>query len=202
MRASFLVFSINRFPHFEEHTMGFDLGSLLSQFTGGAQPANTANAQDHFDQVAQQAPAGMVSDGLAAMFRSDQTPPFGQMAGQLFGQSNPNQQAGMLNQLIAGLGPGVLGSLLGGAGGGGLGAILSKLTGGSNATQAPTITPEQASQLSPAQVQDIANHAEKQNPGVIDQLSSFYAQHPQLVKSVGGAALAIALGRMAQSHRG
>ena len=40
------------------------------------------------------------------MFHSDQTPSFGQSASQLFGQANSNQQAGMLNQLIAGMGLG------------------------------------------------------------------------------------------------
>ena len=78
--------------------MGFDLGSLLSQFTGGG---NAASASDQFQQVSQSASPDLLSQGLSAMFHSDQTPPFGQMAGQLFGQANPNQQAGMLNQLLS-----------------------------------------------------------------------------------------------------
>src|SRR5437763_12124489 len=104
--------------------MAFDLGSLLQQYLGGA--AAPAQAETHFDQAAQNAPTDILSSGLAAMFRSDATPPFGQMAGQLFGQSNPNQQAGMLNSLIAGMGPAVLASLLnkgGDSGGGALGAL-------------------------------------------------------------------------------
>jgi hypothetical protein len=32
-------------------------------------------------------------------------------------------------------------------------------------------------------------------------MGDFYSQHPDLVKSIGGAALAIALGHMAQQHR-
>jgi hypothetical protein len=35
---------------------------------------------------------------------------------------------------------------------------------------------------------------------VIDKISQVYAQQPQLVKMLGGAALAIALGRMAQKR--
>jgi hypothetical protein len=180
--------------------MGFDLGSLLQQYIGGAAPAPT-QAQAHFDQVSQNASPDLISTGLAAMFRSDATPAFGQMAGQLFGQANPNQQAGMLNQLIAGMGPAVLASLVNksGSGGGalgGLGGLLGQFTGSGPTT--PAVTPDQASQLTPAQVQVIASHAEQANPGIIDQMSSFYAQHPGLVKTVGGAALSIALAKMAE----
>ncbi len=177
--------------------MGFDLGSLLSQFTGGGTPTNAA---DHFDKVAQSASPDLLSQGLSAMFHSDQTPSFGQMAGQLFGQANPNQQAGMLNQMLAGMGPGVLASLVNGAQGGGLGAILGQLTQGGTAPTA--VTPDQASKLTPEQVQVIASHAEQHNPGIVDEMSSFYAQHAGLIKTLGGAALTIALAKMAEKHQG
>ena len=177
--------------------MGFDLGSLLSQFTGSG---SAANAPDHFDRVAQSASPDLLSQGLSAMFHSDQTPPFGQMAGQLFGQANPGQQAGMLNQILASMGPGVLASLIGAAPGSGLGSILGRLTPGGTAPAA--ITPDQASQLTPEEVQVIASHAEQHNPGIVDEMSSFYAQHTGLVKTLGGAALAIALAKMAEQHQG
>jgi len=157
--------------------MGFDLGNLLNQYLGGGANANQAQATDDFDRVAQQAPREEVARGVTQALRSDQTPPFPQMVGQLFGHSDPNQRAGMLNQLIASLGP----------------QLLSGAAGGQN-----RVTPEQASQLSPEQVQDIAAHAEKQNPGIVDQMGNFYSDHPTLVKALGGAALAIALGHMAQ----
>ena len=177
--------------------MGFDLGSLLSQFTSSG---TAANAQDHFQQVSQSASPGLLSEGLSAMFHSDQTPPFGQMAGQLFGQANPNQQAGMLTQLLGSMGPSVLASLVAGGAGGALSGILGKLAPGSVAPVA--ITPAQASQLTPDQVQQIANHAEQHSPGIIDKMSGFYAEHPGLVKTLGGAALSIALAKMAESHNG
>jgi len=77
--------------------MAFDLGSLLQQYLGGG---SSSQADQHFDQAAMNTPPDILSGALASMFRSDQTPPFGQMAGQLFGQSNPNQQAGMLNAIL------------------------------------------------------------------------------------------------------
>ena len=54
--------------------MSFDLGNLLKQFTGAN--ADPAQAEQHFDQVAQTAPRGQLSQGLSQAFRSDQTPPF------------------------------------------------------------------------------------------------------------------------------
>ena len=178
--------------------MAFDLGGLLQQYLGGA--ANPAqDTTDHFHQAAQSASPDLLSTGLAAMFRSDQTPAFGQMAGQLFGQANSSQQAGMLNQLIAGMGPGVLSSLLNGAGGAGLAGILGQLTQGG---AAPQVTPGAAASLTPDQVQVIADHAEQHSPGIIDAMSNFYAQHPGLVKTLGSAALSIALAKMAERHQG
>lgn len=181
--------------------MAFDLGSLLQQYIGGG---SSSQAEAHFDQAAQHASPDVLSGALASMFRSDQTPAFGQMAGQLFGQSNPNQQASMLNTILAGMGPAVLGSLLsrsGGAGGAldGLGGLLGQLTGGGGV---PQLSPAQASQITPDQVQILAQHAEQNNPGIIDQVSNFYAQHPTLVKTVGGAALSIALAKIAEAQRG
>jgi hypothetical protein len=58
----------------------------------------------------------------------------------------------------------------------------------------------QASQLAPEQVQAIASHAEQHIPGIIDKMSGFYSQHPALVKTLGSAALTIALARMAQTQ--
>jgi hypothetical protein len=190
--------------------MAFDLGNLLNQYMGGASGADNARAEEDFGRVAQEAPREAVAQGVTQALRSDQTPPFPQMVGQMFGQSNPNQQAGMLNQLIAAAGPSLLGMLAGrggagGAGGlggglGGLGGMLGNLLGGASGGQ-PQITPEQASQLSPEQVQEIAQKAEQENPGVVERMGDFYAQHPNVVKGLGGAALAIALAHMAQGFQ-
>lgn len=174
--------------------MGFDLGSLLSQFTGGS---NTAAAPDQFQRVAQGAPADLLSEGLAAMFHSDQTPPFGQMAGQLFGRANADQQAGMLNHLLGSMAPAAV-SALAGAGGGALAGLIGQFSARGAAPVA--LTPEQASRFTPEQVQQIASHAEQHSPGVVERMSGFYAQHPGLVKTLGGAALSIALAKMAESH--
>ena len=155
------------------------LMDILNQVMAGG----TANEQ-HFDQVAQAVPSNVLADGLAHAFRSDQTPDIGAMVGQMFGNSNGQQQAGMLNQILATLGPAAAASLAGGT----LGGIMSP---GSN-----QITPAQATQLSPQQVQDVVQQAHQINPGIADQLAAFYAQHSGVIKTLGGAALAIAVAKM------
>jgi len=173
--------------------MAIDLGGLLQQYlgAGAAQPAG--NAPDHFQQVAQSAPADVVSHGLAEAFRSDQTPPFGQMVGQLFAQGTPDQRAAMLKQLLGSLSPAAMSAL---AGSGALGGLAA------TASAAPaSISPQQASQLTSTQVEQIAAHAEQHNPTIIDTMSNFYAQHTGLVQTLGSAALTIALAKIATRMR-
>jgi hypothetical protein len=157
---------------------------LLNKVLGGS--AGTGNLADDFHQVAQNVPPDVLSKGLSAAFNSSQTPDVGQMVSQMFGASSPEQRAGMLNQLSAALGPAatsVLGGLLG----------QSAVAGA-----APTVTPDQASQVSPQQVQAAVTQAQQQNPGIVDSLSGFYAQHPGLVKTLGGAALAVAMAKISE----
>lgn len=201
--------------------LGADIGNILGQYGSGT--ANSDRVEQDFDDVAQNASRDDLRHGLSETFRSDQTPPFGNMVGQLFGQADTHQRAGMLNHLISAAGPAVLGALLGGgnrmggmggmgnAGGmgglggmlgggaaaGGLGALLERMGGGGQAQ----LSPEEASQLRPEEVEELAREAEKNNPGVIDHMSDFYAQNPTLVKALGGAALAVALGKMANRNR-
>lgn len=108
--------------------------------------------------------------------KSEQTPAFGDMVGDMFRHSNPGQQAGVLNQILASVGPAAL------------------MGPGQN-----ELTPTQASQLTPAQVSEIAGHAQNAQPGVIDQVSRFYAQHAGLIKMLGGAVLAVTMAKMKEN---
>jgi hypothetical protein len=60
------------------------------------------------------------------------------------------------------------------------------------------VAPQAASQITPDAVTALANQAQKQNPSIVDTVSGFYAQHPTLVKTLGAAALSIALSKMSQ----
>lgn len=180
--------------------MSFDIGNLLQSYLtqAGASAQGSPDTQDHFHQVSQTASPDLIGMGLSALFKSDQTPPFAQSVSQMFGQSNGAQQANMLNQLIGSMGPTVLGSLLSGSGGAGLASILSQLTQGGAAPA--SITPEQARELSPEHVEMIANHAEQHDAGIMDVMGRFYAEHPALVKTLGSAAMAFVLARMADKQ--
>jgi hypothetical protein len=164
------------------------ISGLAQRYSGQGGGTSSAPEDPHqdFDQVAQHAPPEEVASGLSQAFRSDRTPAFPEMVSNLFRNSDPNQRAGLLNRLLAGIGPGALAGLPGG---------LAGLLGGRG-----EVTPQQANQISPDQVQVIASHAEKQNPSVVDQVSSFYSQHPQVVKALGGLALTIALQHMMRRH--
>jgi len=176
------------------------VSSLLQQYAASGTGTASSDAGDHFDKVAQVAPQGAIADGLAAAFRSDKTAPFGQMLAQLFSQSNGTQQAGMLNQLIAAAGPSVLQQAMSGASGGTLGGALSAMLAPQPGAGQANVTPAQAQQVLPQQVQQLAAQVEKSNPSVIDAMSQFYAQHPEVVKSLGAGALSIALAKIAQGQ--
>lgn len=168
------------------------LMDILQQYTNSTAVPNSNVAHAHFDEVASAAPPEILGQGVADAFRADNTPPFGEMVGQMFGQSNPEQQAGVLNQLLRSIGPGVLSALAGG--------ILGRMSAPSNGG-VPQVTPQEASQLTPEQVQEIATRAQQHDPGVLDKIGGFYAEHPQLVKTLGSAALAIALAGVANRMR-
>jgi hypothetical protein len=117
------------------------------------------------------------------------------MVSQLFNNSNGQQRASLLNTLIAAVGPTLVAQLLSKRGGG-----LSGLAGLLGSGQRE-VTPEEAEQIPPDAVQEIAAYAEKKDPTVIDQISDFYSQHPTLVKVLGAAALTIALSQIAQRQQ-
>ncbi len=163
-----------------------NLGGLLKQFQSGNVPA--ADVHGAYDQVAASVPSDTLAGGLAHAFNSDQTPPFAEMVSGLFGKSDPRQKAGLLNQIAGALGPTGAAQLATSAG---LGGLAGALSGGN-------VTPQQAQQVSPDQVQVLAHEAAKKNPSVVDMAASFYAQHPTLVKSIGAGALAILMSKLSQ----
>ena len=158
-----------------------NLMGLLQQYANPNQ-ANTANVEQDFEHVAQNAAQPHLAAGLADAFRSNQTPPFGQMLGTLFSNSNGQQQAGILNHLMGALGPSALSGVLGSFAGGG-----------------SQVTPQQAQQVSPQQVHQLAEQAQQKDPSIIDTVSGFYAQHPTLVKALGAGSLAMIMSHMSRA---
>src|SRR3954466_5473516 len=120
-----------------------ELSGLLKQYTGAEATEAPDTVHDDFDQVAQAAPRPAVADGLAEAFRSDQTPAFGQMTAHLFSNSNPHQQAVLLNTILSHAGPAILshftsGGGAGSTGGGRLSDLINIFKGGQQ-----QVTPEQ-----------------------------------------------------------
>lgn len=169
------------FPPFEEHLHGHSHPPRPHHPSLGRHRHPQGVRQNH---GAVSLHADVLGKGVAEAFRSDKTPDMGEMVGQLFGNSTGNQQAGMLNQILASVGPAALSGIAGG--------ILGRMM----APGATQITPTQASQLSPDQVKEIVNTARQQNPGLVDQLGSFYAEHSSLLKTLGSAVLAVAMVKM------
>jgi hypothetical protein len=170
------------------------IGGLLQQYTGGAAPGN---AHDDFDQVARHAPPQALSQGLAGAFRSSQTAPFGSMVAQMFAGASGPQRAGILNTLIAAAGPTVMAQMMNRPGN----AVPPAATPALNSVaqgQPAQLTVEQATQMPATFVEEVATHAEQQDPSIIDRVSDFYSEQPELVKALGAGALVVLLAKMAQ----
>ena len=65
-------------------------------------------------------------------------------------------------------------------------ARIDRASGESTVVEPPT----------PSQAAAIATSAHQQDPSIVERAGEFYSQHPDLVKGLGAAALAIALGKM------
>jgi hypothetical protein len=165
------------------------VSDILKRYTGGSTPtASTSTQADLFAKVAEQAPPSVLSGALTEAFHSSSTPPFAEMVSQLFGNSDPGQRAGILNHLIAAAGPAALS-----------GGVLANLKGALGGSQ-PAVTPEQARQILPNEVRQLAEHAQKNDPTIVERASAFYAQHPTLVQGLGTAAVALIIRHMSKPH--
>ena len=160
-----------------------DLGNIVKQAAAGT--ASPEQVHETYDQVSRAVPQSSLADAIGHAFRSDQTPPFGQMVSGMFGQSNPDQKAGLLNQLLAALGQGGAAQALAGQG---MGALAGLVPG--------SVTPQQAQAVPPEAVEALATQAAKKDPTIMDQAAAFYAQHPTLVKAIGIGALALLLSKI------
>jgi hypothetical protein len=163
-----------------------DLVGIFEQYRNASAANPPKNVQQDYEHVAETVPSSHLADALSEAFRSGETPPFAQMLSNLFANSNPDQRAGILNRLLSTVGPGVLAS-------GALGSLGGLLRGDN-----PRVSTEQANQVSAEAVQQLAEHAEKQNPSVIDQAGRFYSQHPKLVQALGAGSLALIMSHLSK----
>ena len=151
------------------------------------QIVNAATAPDarQIDQVTREASKDDLRSGVTEALRSEQTPPLSEMVGAMFEKASPQERADILNTLVEKLGPGALAGVAGGA------------LAGHEGRDAPLVPVDKASAITIDQVRDVVDTAERHDePGLMDRLGGFYAEHPDLVKTLGAGALMIALARI------
>jgi hypothetical protein len=161
-----------------------NLKGVLTQYAAGNTPTGDPGA--HFTQVAQAVDPSVLASGIAAAMRSDQTPAFGQMVGQMFANGTIDQKVAMLNTLLGSISPEQRARLST------LFPALGNLT---------SINPSQVSSMAPTVIQDIAQQVEKHDSGIIEKMSATYAAHPTLVKTLGTMAMVIAMRKIAEHHQ-
>ena len=161
-----------------------NLLGVLSSYAGGAASNAPPNTEQDFQNVSAAIPQQHLASGLAQAFHSSQTPPFPEMLSTLFSHSNPDQKAGILGRLLSAAGP---------AGIGALGGLIPGLS--PNSTQ---LNPQQSAQVPPSAVRQLAEQAQSTNPSIVEEASSFYSQHPQVVQALGAGALALIMSHVSQ----
>lgn len=155
------------------------LGDLLQQIVGAAGPTPT-----QVDEVAQNANREQVQGGVAAALGSAGAPQLSNVVAELFAKSTPEQRAAILNAITERLGAGALANVAGG--------VLA----GHEGTGTPAVSADETAAITPDHVRDVVDAATAQDPGLLQRVSSFYAEHPALVKTLGSGLLMVALAHM------
>jgi hypothetical protein len=133
--------------------------------------ADDSAVQRDFEEVAHRAPRSALAEGLTDAFRSAGTPSFGHSVAHLFSQSHPELKAGLLNRVLS-ISPESASREM-------LDFLASR-----------NITPEEAQKVAPKMVERLANEAERKDPAVVDRVAAFFAEHPNIVKTLGIGTLA------------
>ncbi len=162
-----------------------EMRGMLAQYAAGAAPAG--DTQAHFQQMAGAVDQQTLAHGIATAMQSDQTPPFAQLASQLFASGSGDQKMAMLSTLLSAISPeqrAQLGSVIPGLG---------------SAVASPTSVDPSA--VSPEAVQQLAQHVEQHNPNIVERMSQLYAEHPMLVSTLGSAVMTLAMRTIAQRQQ-
>lgn len=164
-------------------------GDVLRHYDRAVAADPPSSVREDFERVSRAAPRSAVAAGLAKAFRAQETPQFSEMVSELFTRSDSRQKAGILNRLLASIGPDLLPHLASSGQIPGLRQIVS--------TSGRVVMPAEAEHVPPEMVRQVAAEAEKRDSSAVRSVSDFYSHHLGLVKSLGAAALTIALIEMA-----
>lgn len=169
-------------------TLG-DLGSLASELASGR--ISEYEVYELYDKTVREVSRPTLTESLSEAFRSDKTPPFEKMVTGLYRQSNPAQRAGLINQILATLG----------AAGAAQALPSGWMRSFPGVLRGARVTPEQATQVPPEEVEVLARKAVNQSPRILEKAAGFYAQHPTLVKGIGASALALLMSLISRASR-
>ena len=112
----------------------------------------------------------------------------------VFNQVDPKAVPGLISSILAKTDVGDLQGIASKLQAAGFGDQVKSWLG--NGANLPISADQLRSALGNEQVQQMAEQAQNKRPSVVDQVSSFYAQHPDVVKAAGGMALSIMLQHM------
>ena len=169
-----------------------DVSAVLQQYAAETGVHSVQKVEQDFVAVAQRVPAEHVSTGLAEAMHSEQTPPFEDMVGESFGRGSDDLRTAMLKQLIDGAGPAVVKPLIDDG-------LLPRAANGSEHPAVP-IDARLVRNLDTEVVRRLAHAAVQEDPAVIHRMSEFFAVDPAAGKTLGGAALSVALGKIAEAR--
>jgi hypothetical protein len=167
-----------------------DVSAVLQQYAAETGVHSVQKVEQDFVAVAQSVPAEHVTTGLAEAMHSEQTPPFEDMVGESFERGDAALRTAMLRQLIDGASPAVVKPLIDDG-------ILPRAANGSWQPDVP-VDATLARQLNTDVVRRIAREAAQDDPSVINRMSAFFAVDPDAGRTLGGAALSVALNKIAE----
>ncbi|WPB58790.1 hypothetical protein [Xylophilus sp. GOD-11R] len=158
-----------------------DFSNILSGFLGGQSGASQSPLNTLVGNISPET----IQKLLASALNSDQTPPTGQTLSRLFDKADAPQKAGLLSEVLGAIDPKALAGLAGGA----FQALAA--TGG-------TVTPAQAARFTPQQVAQLADGAAQAEPGIIERVSKFCAEHPTMLSLIGTSVMAVVANSLKQ----
>jgi hypothetical protein len=123
---------------------------------------------------------------------SEQTPPFEDMVGDSFERGSNELRAAMLKQLNEGASPAAVQPLIDDG-------LLPRIANGSDHPAVPVDT-RLVEGLDTGVVRRLAHAAAMEDPSVIDRMSEFFAVDPAAGRTLGGVALSVALGKIAEAR--
>ncbi|WP_194721922.1 hypothetical protein [Noviherbaspirillum malthae] len=166
-----------------------DVTALLQQYAAETGVRSMQKVEQDFIDITHQMPSEAVTNGLAEALHSEHTPPFEEVVGVSLERGDASQRAGMLKPLLDAAGPVAAKPL-----------IDQKWAAHAAAAAHDTSSPVEsrlAGYLSTEAVERLACHAAQVDPAVVRRMSRLYAGDPELDKTLGGATLSVALGKLA-----